>query len=139
MNVKVHELMTERVLAAEPHQTVAHVRGMMEHNHVHALPVLDSEGRPVGIVSTADVAGGDRDGSPVSSVMTTKVYTVSRTDGPHVAARIMRNHRIRHVVVTDEQKVVGILSAFDLLALVEDHRFALKNPPTPKKGSGKRR
>ena len=37
------------------------------------------------------------------------------------------------VVVTDERKVVGILSAFDLLKLVEDHRFQMKQAPTPGK------
>ena len=41
----------------------------------------------------------------------------------------MRNHRIHHVVVTHEKKVVGILSAFDLLKLVEDHRFVMKSAP----------
>ena len=41
-------------------------------------------------------------------------------------------------LVTHEQRVVGLLSAFDLLKLVEDHRFAMKNPPTPRKrGSGR--
>jgi signal-transduction protein with cAMP-binding, CBS, and nucleotidyltransferase domain len=41
----------------------------------------------------------------------------------------MRNHKIHHLIVTHEQKVVGILSAFDLLKLVENHRFIDKNAP----------
>jgi hypothetical protein len=35
-------------------------------------------------------------------------------------------------VVTHEKKVVGILSSFDLLKLVEEHRWVPKNPPSPK-------
>jgi len=35
-----------------------------------------------------------------------------------------------NVKVTREQKVVGVLSAFDLLALVEGRRFVAKNAPT---------
>ena len=46
---------------------------------------------------------------------------------------MMRNHRIHHAVVTDETKVVGVLSSFGLLKLVEEHRWVPKNPPTPKK------
>ncbi len=34
----------------------------------------------------------------------------------------MRNHGIHRVVLTHEQKVVGMLGAFDLLKLVESHR-----------------
>ena len=130
MSVKVSELMSERVVTAEPHHTVDHVRGLLERSRVSAVPVVDPEGRPVGIVSAADLRRDVKAGSPVKTIMTEKVYTVPRYDDVHVAARVMRNHRIHRVVVTDEQKVVGILSAFDLLKLVEDHRFVMKNPPT---------
>jgi signal-transduction protein with cAMP-binding, CBS, and nucleotidyltransferase domain len=85
----------------------------------------------VGIISQSDLLTGVKDGAPVSSVMTEKVYTVPLYDDVQVAARVMRNHRIHRVVVTHEQKVVGVLSAFDLLELVENHRFVMKNPPTP--------
>jgi signal-transduction protein with cAMP-binding, CBS, and nucleotidyltransferase domain len=50
----------------------------------------------------------------------------------------MRNHHIHHLVVTHENEIVGVLSSFDLLQLVEDHRFAIKNPPTSSKRGGKK-
>ena len=65
--------------------------------------------------------------------MSKKVFTVPEYEDASVAARVMRNHHIHHLVVTHEQKVVGILSTFDLLQLVEDHRFVMKNAPTPPK------
>ena len=75
----------------------------------------------------------------VSEIMTEKVYNVSQYDDAHMAARVMRNHDIHHVVVTHEKKVAGILSSFDLLRLVEEHRFVMKNPPPEsKRKSGKR-
>ena len=43
-----------------------------------------------------------------------------------IAARIMRKNKIHHVVVTHEKKVVGLISSFDLLKLVEGHRFVMK-------------
>ena len=136
MSVKVEELMTHQVVTGQPHQTAAHVRGVMDRNRVHALPIVDGDGRPVGIVSLTDLNGDVKDGTPVSTFMTEKVYTVPRYDDVHVAARVMRNHRIHRVVVTDEQRVVGILSAFDLLQLVEDRRFTAKDAPTPSKRRG---
>ncbi|CAN5546300.1 hypothetical protein BH24ACT22_BH24ACT22_08740 [soil metagenome] len=50
----------------------------------------------------------------------------------------MRNRRIHHVVVTEEKKVVGVLSSFDLLKLVEQHRFVMKPGPTPSRNQGRR-
>jgi CBS domain-containing protein len=136
VGVKVEDLMSRTVVCTEPHRSVDHVRTVLGRNHLSAIPVVDSEGQPVGIISMRDLIPGVKGGSPVSSVMTEKVYTVPRYDDVHIAARVMRNHRIHRVVVTDEKKVVGILSSFDLLKLVEDHRFVMKNPPpeSPRKG-----
>lgn len=138
MNVKVRDLMQAQVVTAQPHHTVDHVRALLERNRIHAVPVVDSDGHPVGIVSSTDLTGAVKDASPVSAIMTGKVYTVPAYDDVHVAARVMRNHQIHRVVVTDEHKVVGILSAFDLLQLVEERRFTAKNAPTPSKKGGKR-
>jgi CBS domain-containing protein len=130
VNVKVHDLMTGSVVTTEPHVTVERVRRLLKRNKVSAIPVVNTDGEPVGIVSATDLVSDLKPSSAVSAIMTEKVYTVPKYDDVSVAARIMRNHRIHRLVVTHEQKVVGILSAFDLLALVEDHRWVPKNPPS---------
>lgn len=130
MNTKVAELMSESVVTAEPHQSVEHVRQILDRNSISSVPVVDSEGQPVGVVSATDLAHDLKAGSPISKIMTEKVYVVPKYEDVSIAARIMRNHKIHHVVVTHEKKVVGILSAFDLLKLVEGHRYVAKNPPT---------
>lgn len=139
MNVKVNELMTGSVVTAEPHQSVEHVRKILDNNAISAVPVVDSQRHPVGIVSATDLAQDLKSSTPISSIMTEKVYTVPLYDDVSIAARVMRNHKIHRVVVTHEQKVVGMLSAFDLLKLVEDHRFVAKNAPTRSKRKGSKR
>lgn len=139
MNVKVEELMTASVVTTQPHASVAHVRNMMEKNKVSAIPVVDKEDKPVGIVSRTDILPTLKDGTPVSKIMTDKVYTISKYDDVSIAARVMRNHTIHRVVVTHEQRVIGVLSAFDLLKLVEDHRYVAKNAPTQSKRKGSKK
>ena len=137
MSVKVADLMAEQVVVTEPHQSVEHVRRVLERNQISALPVVDSEQRPVGIVSLTDLnASALKGGTPVSRIMTEKVYTVPLYEDVAIAARVMRNHQIHRVVVTHEGQVSGMLSAFDLLELVEGHRFVMKNRPTPRKRGG---
>jgi len=138
MNVEINDLMVSEVLTATPSQTVQHVRQVMRNNNIHALPVVDSDQQPVGIVSASDLLEDTADGAPISSIMNKKVYTVQQHSGPHIAARMMRNHHIHHIVVTHEHKVVGMLSSYDLLKLVEDHRFVMKNPPSDSKKTGTR-
>ena len=71
--------------------------------------------------------------------MTDGVYSVPQYDDVSTAARVMRNHRIHRVVVTHEKKVVGMLTSFDLLKLVEEHRYVAKNPPTVSSRKGSKR
>ncbi|MDH3632667.1 MAG: CBS domain-containing protein [Gammaproteobacteria bacterium] len=139
MSVKVEELMTKSVITAQPHQSVEHVRNMLERNSISSVPVVDSDGHPIGIVSSTDLVQELKPAAPISQIMTEKVYTIPQYDDTSIAARVMRNHKIHHVVVTHEQKVVGILSAFDLLKLVESHRYVAKNAPTPSKRKGGKR
>lgn len=138
MNIEIDEVMHEPVLTAQAHQTVHQVRQYMAKHDVSALPVVDTEGAPVGMVTASDLLEEHPEGASVKSIMSEPVYTVPRYDGPHIAARIMRNHHIHHVVVTEGKKAVGIVSAYDLLRLVEDHRFTAKAAPTPKKNSRQR-
>lgn len=139
MNVKVAELMSDAVLTAQPHQSVEHVRKVLERNNIGSVPVVDSDDQPVGMVSSIDLAHDLKAGSPISTIMSEKVYVVPKYEDVSIAARVMRNHKIHHLVVTHEKKVVGILSAFDLLKLVEGHRYVAKNAPTKSGRKGSKR
>jgi CBS domain-containing protein len=126
MNITLEEIMTSQVLTTQRHQSAEHVRDLMAKNGINALPVVDSEGEAVGIVTTTDLVDGVAPGSKVSSIMSKNVVTMPSYGEPRVAARTMRNQGFHHIIVTHEKKVVGIVSTFDLLRLVEEHRFVAK-------------
>ena len=135
MNVRIDDVMAHSVITTNPHTTVEAVRNKMSKRKVHALPVVDADGEVAGIITSTDLARPDlKDGTPVSAVMTERVFCLPRYNDASAAATVMRKHRIHHVVVTHEKQVVGILSAFDLLQLVEGRKFVAKN-----KGGGKKR
>ena len=136
MNTKVADLMIKKVIACQPHHSVDHVKKIMKKNKVHAIPIIDNDQSLKGIVSTLDLTDNLKENTPVKKIMTEKVYTIPMYNDVHHAARLMRNHKVHHVVVTHEKKVVGMLSSFDLLKLVEDHRFVMK--PAPSKSSKKK-
>ena len=138
-NAKIADVMTPNPMTMTPHKTVGHVKDVMKDTKVSCFPVVDTEGAPVGIITASDLLGEDTEGAPISGHMTEKVYTVPLYENVSIAARIMRNHHIHHVVVVEEHKVCGIVSSFDLLQLVEDKRFTMKNAPTPSNRKGGKR
>lgn len=133
MNLKIADLMAKRVVSAQPHHTVEHVRALITKNRIHAVPVVGPDQELLGLVSTADLMANLKNGTPVSSLMTKDVRVIPAYNDVSAAARMMRRHKIHHAVVTHEKKVVGMLSSFDLLKLVEGHRFTMHAAPTKTK------
>ncbi len=76
-----------------------------------------------GIVSERDIArglaehGSTLPGMPVSSLMTRGVITCLATDTLATVARTMTQRRIRHVPVTENGKLLGLVSIGDVLSL----------------------
>jgi CBS domain-containing protein len=134
----VADVMSERVMLVTRRQSIGHVRELMSRHGVHSVPVVNSDKEPIGIVTSMDLVGETNDDAPVGQLMTRDVQTVPKYADVSLAARVMRNHHIHHLVVTHEREVVGILSSFDLLRLIEGRRFVAKNPPSRPKGAGKR-
>jgi CBS domain-containing protein len=138
MNIKVKDLMAKSVITTMPHKSVGHAQSIMAKNKIKSVPVVDSEMNVKGIITATDMLKDISENTPLSHVMATRVYTIPAYSDVNIAARMMRNHNINHLVVSDEKKIVGVLSAHDLLRLVEDHRFVMKNPPTPTKKKSRR-
>ncbi len=130
MNTKVADLMVESVITTHQHQTIGHIKQIMKKNKVSSLPIVNADGEVDGIITFRDLTNDISDETQVRHIMTKEVLTIPKYSGVHIAARVMRNHHIHHLIVTHEKKIVGVLSSFDLLLLVEDHRFVMKNSPT---------
>lgn len=127
MSVKIDRLMAQGVVVAQPDHSVHYVRRQMKTLDIHALPVADSHGTPVGIVRSRDLINVADPEMPVERVMEANPITVDRHTDVSAAAALMRRHRQRQVIVTDSGKIVGIVSAFDFLELLEGRHFVEKD------------
>lgn len=139
MGIKVIDLMSKEVITARPHFTVGNVKERMVAKSIKCIPIVGEEEEVLGIVSLTDIVSSENEETPVTEIMSEKVYTIPEYEDVQIAARIMRNHKIHHIVVTKDKCAIGMISSFDLLKLVEGKRFEIKNQGTQKKkGSGKR-
>ncbi|MDB9786844.1 CBS domain-containing protein [Bacteriovoracaceae bacterium] len=130
MDAKIVDLMKTNAIFASAHQTIGHVKAIFSNNGLTMLPVVDKDEFVVGVISIKDILKEESDTKKVESVMITKVYTIPQYEKAQTAARMMRNHKIHHLIVTHEKKLKGIISSFDLLKLIENHRFIQKNMGT---------
>jgi CBS domain-containing protein len=114
-----------RVVTVEPADTVHHAAELMAANEVSHVIVVDPlMDRPVGILSTLDVAGVLVDGLPrpkghayyVAQVMTPNVLTVRPEASLKDVAQLLSDHGISGVPVVERKRVLGVVSQTDIVA-----------------------
>jgi CBS domain-containing protein len=117
----VTELMTHRIVAIVPEADLSVALRLMAARGVRHLPVLDGT-RCVGLVLETDVARVLAGGHPEPGVPPLRVADVCRstpavepTASRSAAARRMHAEGIDAVLVTDGERLVGIVTATDLI------------------------
>lgn len=116
-----------------PDQMVFEVITLMAEKNIGAVPVV-KDGKVVGIVSERDyvrkmeLKGRASVGTPVSEIMTHDVRTVNSQHTVDQCMNIMTDHRLRHLPVVDDGRLVGLLSIGDLVkeAIAEQARLIEK-------------
>lgn len=116
---KLEEVMAGGVVVVSPEDTLGDVRDKMTGLDIGAIPVVDADGGLRGIVTAEDLVTDYAPTIPVSRVMSSPVLTLGPDSEAAEAARTMREQACHHIVVTRAERVVGIVSSFDLLRLVE--------------------
>src|SRR3972149_2283575 len=136
------DVMTTQVVTVSLDAPVAEIAKQLVQRRISAVPVVDADGRPVGIVSEGDLmrrpeTGGERHpswwlalvaeaetqdreyvkshGGRARDVMTRDLVTVTEEASLEEIATLLEKHRIKRVPVVREGKLVGIVSRANLL------------------------
>lgn len=121
---QVGRMMTRRPVTIAPGDMLALARDRMALEGVRHIPVVDGT-RLVGILSDYDLPAhaGQLERTRVNAVMTPDPITVSSDVTVEDAAQLMVNHSIRALPVVAGERVIGIVSATDIL---EDYARAAR-------------
>ena len=119
-NEEIGDYMIRSILSISPDTPVQEAAQLMESKNVGSLLVKEGENF-VGIITETDLtrkilAQGLRDTNPsVREIMNTPLITLDCHEPIVNANQLMSLHKIRHIAVTDNDKVVGVLSVKDLI------------------------
>jgi CBS domain-containing protein len=111
---------------------LAEALALMHERRVGSVLVLAADGQPEGILTRYDILGRVTLAqlplhTPVGDVMSAPIHVLSSDETLQDAALLMSRHGIRHVPVTENGRVVNVVSERDLFAL---QRLSLKQLST---------
>jgi CBS domain-containing protein len=139
MRSTVRDVMTARVVTVRKDASFKEMVARMRESQISALPVIDHEGKVIGVVSEADMLDKEADHAasqgPLAGLLAFREHAKATaitagelmtsppvTIGPDVlveeAARVMRDRRVKRLPVTSSTgHLIGIISRCDVLAI----------------------
>jgi len=109
-------------ITCSPDTTVRQVLEAMREQRIGSMVAVDGNGRPLGIMTLHDVLERiaipqiDLD-QPVIGVMSTRLSALPPQALAHEAALMMARQGFRHLLVVENERLVGLVSEKDLFAL----------------------
>jgi CBS domain-containing protein len=120
--MKVRDLMTGDVATCRPDDPMSAAARIMWERDCGIVPVVDADGRPVGVVTDRDLCMASFTRSealsrmPVRAAMAKEVFQCREDDDESAIHDAMREHRVRRIAVVDDAgRLRGIVSLNDLV------------------------
>jgi CBS domain-containing protein len=116
----VRDAMTPNARAASPTESLADAAQMMKEEDVGSLPVVDDDGRLIGIVTDRDIVVRavaervDPQSVTVGDVASRELVTVEPEQDLDEALTLMAGHRVRRLPVVEDGRLVGMLAQADV-------------------------
>lgn len=103
-------------LTIDPEATLADALELMRHHGFSGLPVVNSSGKPIGILTSRDIRFETNLDQKVGDVMTKELITVKAGVDPREAKRLLHQHRIEKLLVLDDEGgLLGLITVKDIM------------------------
>lgn len=125
----VRDIMRKGLISCLPETPLGQVAILLSQHHIHALIVANPTGDPLGVISDFDLLAGEwlstdsstlatMKGLNAGNLMTSPIDSIEADLPITDAARIMLEKQVHRLMVTDNQKAIGIISISDLVAAI---------------------
>ena len=117
----VAQFMTTDLFTVHPEDLIDLAASVMDWRHIRHVPVEDSDGKLVGLVTHRMLlrllANGGYEGKPIAvrEIMLANPITVTSSTSSLEAIDVMRKHRIGCIPVVENEHLVGIITSYDFL------------------------
>lgn len=133
--MRIRDYMTSTVMTLQEDARLLDAALLIRRTGKRHVPIVDDQGRPVGIISDRDIARyspsvlGTKspddynsvfESTPITTVMTKDPVTLTPEDPISAAVQIMYTQKIGAVLAVENGKIAGILTVNDMLGLLNE-------------------
>jgi Ni/Fe-hydrogenase subunit HybB-like protein/predicted transcriptional regulator len=141
---RARDIMSAKVIAVKPETSIEEVSKLLVAHRISGLPVVDGEGRIIGVLSESDIIfreihhephlvdrlgdmilprtlrESDRTGNTAGEIMTSPPLTVREEAPLKELIQMITERKIKRIIVVDrENRPVGVVSRIDIVKALE--------------------
>ncbi len=118
-SILVKDIMTTALISVNPTTNTFQIAKMMYQGGIGAIIVKDNDD-PVGIITDRDfavkiAANNLPSDTPVEKTMSSPLITINHSEPISAAAEMMSSKKIRKLAVSENGKIIGIITSTDLV------------------------
>jgi CBS domain-containing protein len=125
---RISDIMNSKVETASPDDSLTKIWDKMVDRDVTGLPVVTTEGKPLGMITMFDILkkgariSKESETRPVEAtqmlvqkLMSTPIYFIESDQNMLAAMKMMLKRDVGRITVVDDGKIVGIVDRYDLI------------------------
>jgi CBS domain-containing protein len=118
----VRHIMNRSVVTAKLNTTLKEAAAVMSKLNIGSLIILENEEKISGIITSTDIlkaiaSGKDVETTLVEEIMSKPVIVIEPDKSIEDAVNLMLEHKIKKLPVVEEGKLVGIITASDIISI----------------------
>ena len=127
MDNSITSIMEKHIVIADLDDTAEHVAEILDTHKLSCVPVVEPDGKCFGVISASDfIHFYNTHKNPKAAhaweICTHTIIQVSPDISIEEASELMLKNQIHHLVITETNRISGIISSIDLLRVCLNHK-----------------
>ena len=115
--MKIKDIMSKKIISCNINSNIFEVAQLMKKNNIGFIPIIDKEIK--GVITDRDIiirviANNDYD-TNIKPYINESVISIDENEDISCALRLMSKHKIKRLIITNNNKLSGILSLSDII------------------------
>ena len=122
--MKIKEIMNQGIIAFTKNASLEEIAKIMKEQDIGMVLIKD-EKKIIGVLTDRDIVTkilANQD-EHIKEYYSANVISIDQNQSIEKALDIMINHKVKRLIVTDNRKVVGIVSLSDLINYIDDEKM----------------
>ena len=115
--MSLSDIMSKHIIVGSVDDDIYKIASIMKENDIGFVPIVN-DGKIVGVITDRDIVVkiiSNHDNSNITNYMTKDIVDVSIDNSLSDVLSIMKKYRVKRVLVTDGDRVLGVVSLSDIL------------------------